>query len=466
MRSLASLAGGTAAGQAIIVLASPLLTRVFSPAEIGAFSVFTTGAMLINATNSLRYEMAIPVAEDDAEAGHLVWLCLAILGAFSLALSGAIWAWGATLCRILKVPELAPHLWLLSLTVAVAGAYEAFHFFAIRRRDFPALAQSRVTQGMVQSAAQVGLGALSLGALGLVVGDLAGRVGSTVRLAWSARVTGLFRRFPVREVRAVAVRYARFPKYMAGASILNLMALQLPFLLIPGFFGATPAGHYFLAYRTLFLPASFIGGAISQVLLGEAAARVRDGAPLHQLTSRIFLVLSAVYLPLYTVCLSGAGRLFPAVFGPRWAEAGLYAQILAPMTLVWSLARPLAGMLLVRDRLKESLAFTAGELAGMGLALYLGYRSGSMVQTALFISASGLVISVLSVGRFLHAAGVSLPPVLGKFAMLVALNVPLGLVVWAAARGLGLAWTLAAAAVGTGLVGWATLTFLRREGLL
>ncbi|BDU75922.1 oligosaccharide flippase family protein [Mesoterricola sediminis] len=463
MRSLASLAGGAAAGQIVAVLASPVVTRLYTPAEIGAFSVFSTLAMLLNSTNSLRYEMAIPMAEDEDRARHLVWLCFLLVGGFSVLLAGASWAWGPAFCGLVKVPDLVPHLWMLPLTVAAAGAYEALNFQAIRRQGFGALAQARVAQGLGMSGVQVGAGFLGAGTVGLVAGDLAGRVLSVLRLLRRDLFQGPF---PWQGVRKAAKDFDRYPKYMAGASILNLAAIQVPFLLIPLYFGADMAGHYFLAYRTLFLPASFVGTAISQVFLGEAAERAREGEDLGRLTSRIFLLLAAVYLPVYIICTAGAGVLFPAVFGPRWSEAGRFAQILAPMTLLWSLARPICGMLLVRDRLKESLAFTVFELAATVGAIWAGHLSGSVERTALYVSGAGLAVSITSIGRFLHAAGVQWGPVLRVFGTLTAFSVPLGLLVAVAARTGSSLVTLGAALAGFAAVGLATFRFLRREGLL
>jgi O-antigen/teichoic acid export membrane protein len=466
MHGLASLAGGTAAGQAITVLASPIITRHFGPAELGAFSVFTTCALLLNATNSVRYEMGIPVAEDEERAGHLLWLCFLLVTGFSVLLGVAVGLWGAGFCRMVQAPSLAPCLWLLPLTTAAAGFYEALNYFAIRRKDFRALAEARIGQGVAQSGAQVVLGFARAGAPGLVVGDLLGRLLSSLQLAWGGRLSGVFRTFPMKGIRQAAIDHVRFPRFMACASILNLTTIQIPFLLIPIYFGAASAGHYFLAYRTLFMPASFIGGSISSVFLGEAAARARDGEDLKVITGRIFLLLAAACLPFYTVCAAGAGVVFPLAFGARWGEAGRIAQVLAPMTLVWSLARPISGMLLVRDRLKESLAFTAFELAAVMLALQLGRHTGSIHLAAVYIARACLLTSSLAVLRFLHAAGTPLGPAMARFFTLAALNVPLGLMVWWAARAGG-PWTvLAVAAAGTAATALASLRFLKRENLL
>lgn len=466
LTSLASLAGGTAIGQGLMVLASPIISRQYGPEEIGVFSMFATIALLLNTVNSLRYEMAITVAKDEESASQLLVLCGVLVLGFCLLLAGSVWAFGPALSRLLKVPSLAPHLWFLPLTVGAAGAFEALNFYTVRRKAFGPLAQSRVIQGAGQSGVQILLGLGNLGTFGLVTGDLAGRAFSAIRLAWGSGFKRIWSYIHWRGIRSVAAEYIRFPKYMAGATLFNIAGIQVPFLLIPAFFGAEQAGHYFIAYRTLFLPTSFIGAAISQVFLGEAAERVRGGEPLQLLTARIFILLAAVYLPIYTVSLAGAGLLFPAIFGPRWGQAGHFAQILAPMTLVWSLARPISSLLLVRDRLKESLAFTLAELIGIFAAILVGARSGSMIITAFYISGFGLLTSIVSVGRFLHAAGVDFRVTFRRAGILTAFNIPLGLLVWGASHMIGAAGTAAAAVVGMGVVAYASKRYLERERLL
>ncbi|MBC7345458.1 MAG: lipopolysaccharide biosynthesis protein, partial [Clostridia bacterium] len=41
-RNVAVLAGGTAVGQAIVVLASPILTRLYTPGDFGVLAVYSS----------------------------------------------------------------------------------------------------------------------------------------------------------------------------------------------------------------------------------------------------------------------------------------------------------------------------------------------------------------------------------------------------------------------------------------
>lgn len=373
---------------------------------------------------------------------------------------------GRSLCLLLKVPNLTPLLWLLPLAVGVAGYTEALNFFSTRKQAFSALAQSRILQGSSHALLQILLAFTGAGALGLVAGDIGSRVLGGFRLAWTLKLRKRFTDARWEKVVETARRFSRYPKYMGGASFLNLVALQIPFILIPSNFGPEAAGHYFLAYRTLFLPASFIGDAISQIFLGEAAERVRQGAPLGPLTMRIVIVLAAIYTPLYAMCLGGAGRLFPVIFGGRWSAAGEYAQLLAPMILLWSLARPISILLIVRDRLKESLAVTCLQMVGVCTAIYLGGRTGSMRTTAAYISIYGVLFSMLSIVRFLRAAEVDMATAFRRLAIILALSAPLVIAIRAGASHLGSLGLMGVTVLGVLIVSALSLGFLRREGLL
>jgi len=65
VRSVSVLVGGTAGAQILLVLAAPLLTRLYTPEDFGLLAVYASLLALIGVISSLRYELAIPLPEDD-----------------------------------------------------------------------------------------------------------------------------------------------------------------------------------------------------------------------------------------------------------------------------------------------------------------------------------------------------------------------------------------------------------------
>jgi O-antigen/teichoic acid export membrane protein len=73
------LVGGTAGAQLITVLAAPLLTRLYSPEDFGLVAVCASLLALIGVISSRRYELAIPLPDDDVEEANVAMLSLLLV---------------------------------------------------------------------------------------------------------------------------------------------------------------------------------------------------------------------------------------------------------------------------------------------------------------------------------------------------------------------------------------------------
>jgi lipopolysaccharide exporter len=428
-RQIAILGGATAAAQALIVLLSPLLTRLYGPREFGVFGMFTAGVLIFNTVDSARYEIAIPLPQEEEKAEQLLVLCCVLVFVTGTLLELAVHFWGTKACALLQVPVLASFLWLLPASMVAAGLVEAFSYFAIRKQAFRAVAQSRLAQSAVQNVVQCTLGITGIGAIGLLLGDTLSRIAAAITMANGAGLGRHLRWFTAAELRQRATEYFQFPRLNAPATLLNIVALQLPFLAVPFFFGMEKAGSYFLAYRVLFLPSTLVGSAVGNVFFSETAAAEKKGAGIEGVTTRISLGLMAMFLPLYVALAFAGNPVFQLVFGPKWGSAGLYARLLTPAAFSAAIASPLSTVLVVKNRLGQSLALTVLDLSARCLAIAMGVHFRSLWLTVLMISAFGTLVPCLALILFLRWAGVKLIPLGKKGAMIAWRNLPLFTVV-------------------------------------
>src|SRR5450631_490306 len=89
--SVFKLGGGTALGQGLVVIATPVLTRLYGPEEMGVLGIFMAFVGFMSVGVGLRYEMAIVSAHADVEADHL--LAASLLAAIPVSvISGIIMA--------------------------------------------------------------------------------------------------------------------------------------------------------------------------------------------------------------------------------------------------------------------------------------------------------------------------------------------------------------------------------------
>src|ERR1039457_5277096 len=136
LRRVGLLASASAIGQIITVLASPLLTRLYSPHQFGVFSVFIAVLSLILVLSSLRFELAIPLPPSHSSAFHLMALALCINAAISIVVMFAFVVFREPIAALAKTPDLAKYLWIIPVAVFFAGVYKIFNFWAIRHNSY------------------------------------------------------------------------------------------------------------------------------------------------------------------------------------------------------------------------------------------------------------------------------------------------------------------------------------------
>lgn len=383
-RNLSILVGGTSAAQLLMILAAPLLTRLFAPEDFGVLAVYGSLLALIGVFASLRYELAIPLPEDDAEAASVAVLSL-LLVALTTVLSGALVALlGTAIAEVLGLQALAGYLWLLPAGVLLSGTYNVLCYWSVRNRRFSAIARARICQSVVTLIIQ--FAAFKLGGLALMLGQVAGQGAGAATLARPALAMSVFRLVSWGGVWKATVRYRRFPVFSSGAGFANIAGLQLlPILLVP-IFGAAIVGLYALAYRILALPMSLVGGAVGQVLFSSAAESYRTDK-LGFLVIDIYEKLSRIGLPATLMLVLAGPYVFGIVFGEEWAEAGQIASWMAPWFYFQFVSSPLsAAIFSATERQQYMLAFQIVMFVLRLLAIASGVYFGEFITVIIFFS--------------------------------------------------------------------------------
>lgn len=369
-RSVALLAGGSALGQAITVLVSPILTRLYSPEDFGAFGVYAAILGIVTVIASLRYEYAIPLPEDDETAANTLALCFILLFGMTTLIWILIHGLKDQIVIWTNVPGLKPYLWLIPLGVLGGGTYQILNYWAVRKRDFLRIARTRLSRGIGRAAIQVGVGFASAGPLGLLLGQLAGETAGSASLglaAWN-KDQASFKAVSLRGIRRAGARYKRFPLLSTWGSLLDALGLQIPQILFAAFYGAQVAGWFALGQRVIAAPLNIVVDSVAQVYFGEAARLPRDDPKAMRrlflkLTGRLALIGG---VPVAVIC-TLAPYFFTLVFGPGWETAGRYVQILGLMFAVRFAIVPLAHTLNILERQDLYLFWD-----GMRLVLVVG----------------------------------------------------------------------------------------------
>jgi O-antigen/teichoic acid export membrane protein len=353
--SVLLLLGGTAGSQFLLIIASPLLTRLYEPDQFGVLALFVSLIGLLSVIASARYELAIPIPWSRQTAVNLAALCQFVVVIVAALSCLVLVIWHKALATWINTPVLNEYYMWIPVGVLVVGFFQVYQFLEIRDKRFSIIARSKLFQSGSVIFLQILLSSITAG--GLLVGHVLGQALATIMLARFARskkwgVVGY------KKVIAVSKRYRHFPIYGAGAGLLNSAGLHLPAIFFASFFGLAEAGIYALAHRVLASPISMIGQAVAQVFLSEAPERYRTGS-LSELVSALNTYLLMLGLPVGVILIVAGREVFSFIFGPSWGEAGEIAQWLALWLVVALSTSPISMVFNVAEQQRRGLIMQA-----------------------------------------------------------------------------------------------------------
>lgn len=368
IHSLGILVGGTAFAQALAVLALPLLTRLYSPAEFSVLAVFAAVLGILSVVACLRFEIAVPIPEDERDAVNLFALALGFGLAVSAFVGLVVLAIGDQLISWLGIQVLAPYLWMIPFGMAIASAYAGTQYWSTRKKKFSRIAKTRMLQALGGVTVQAGAGIAGLGSVGLLIGHMITCGAGFIGLARDAMKHDrqLLRAVNLTRMRHLFHEYSRFPKYSTLEAFANTAGIQVPLILIAGMALGPEAGFLALAMRVMGAPMGLVGGSLAQIYLSQAPEELRAGT-LGQFTTRILtgllktgvgplLFMGVVAVPMAEV-----------VFGSDWARVGELIAWMTPWFIFQFLASPVSMAMHVTGRQGQILSLTI-----FGLVLRVG----------------------------------------------------------------------------------------------
>jgi O-antigen/teichoic acid export membrane protein len=330
LRHILTMVTGAALAQAIPLLVSPLLTRLYTPADFGVLSAVVAAAGILSVVSTLRYELAIILPKDEAGAANLAAIALSVMIVLCIT----------TTVLIAGFPDIAQHVLsrasnyavVVPLLTALLSFSQLLSTTANRQREYVTIARGSVLQQIVASLVSIGAGILALPVNGLIIGRLSGYAITCVyyvrRLASILeRWIGLVEKPKLFEE---AVTYCQFPFFNVPYSLIGSVSREFLILAFTAMHQAEAAGYYGLARSVLTAPIGFLSTSLSQVFYKEAAVSI--GTPeFKRLTLNILRYLGAGLMPFFVLGWFWAPDVFQVLFGARWREAGNFAALLVPI---------------------------------------------------------------------------------------------------------------------------------------
>tara|TARA_A200000113_G_scaffold225774_1_gene247919 strand:- start:116 stop:1369 length:1254 start_codon:yes stop_codon:yes gene_type:complete len=325
------MVAGTGISQLILILASPILTRLYDPQALGALGLFMSFVAIITICSGLRYELAIVLPNRDSEANEILQLTLFFNVLISIASIIIFLIYGMISAELELNNSLGWYIYLIPFSIFLSSAYQSLSFWMNRKNKFSIISLSKIIQSCVVVIFQILLGYILIGGFqGLIMGSLFGQFTAFLLFFLNLEKQTLKEIFiPKKSLFNVLKKYVRFPKFSMPGAVINTITTEFPVLIITYTFGLIVTGPFNLAVRVVGLPITVISGAVYQVLVSRVAELDRENFKLIEpLILKIFAIL---FVPAIIICFIFSGflpDLFSFVFGNNWRFAGELASIM------------------------------------------------------------------------------------------------------------------------------------------
>lgn len=359
-RGVTILVSGTALSQGIVVLLTPVLTRLYSPEEFGILSVYLSLVLTISIIASWYYDSAIPLPKKEEDAINLLGLSLAILLFNTIVAAILLSVLKKPLLNIFDTDGLKDILFFLPFSIFGFGLFKLFEMWMVRKESYKHITTGKVRMNLTQIFSQAGLGLLWPSAGSLMIGEVMGRLiggGGMAYVSWK-KLQHQFKCISVKSIKQIARRYIRFPLIASWSSILQSLSKHLPTLFIAFELGAKAAGWYLLADRILALPDALLGYPVKQVYIARSARILH--VSFEKFTALFWNTIKKMSLISFTVYILialFAPVIFPITFGDDWGEASVFLQCLTFLYFCKLVIGPISEVfILLEEQYIEALA--------------------------------------------------------------------------------------------------------------
>jgi len=401
VKSLTVLMTGTLIAQFVGYALAPVISRQFSPSEMGEFGMFQRWVVLVATIATARYEFSLPLPKRDEHSFQLYRLAL-----YSTCVTLAITFIGFIVYGLYIEKAIDFAIWALLLV----GSIAALVFFnlgtnwAIRHKQFKRISLSKMTNSLGLNVSRVVSGFFHMGKWGLLLSFLLSLIIGSAHFVkdffqWNKKPRTSVSR---KKMMSLAKTYKDFPLINLPHALSDNLREVLVALILIEVFSEQIFGSYDHTFRMLRLPVMIIGASISQILFNRISSFRLEKKLLMPTVSKVFISLLALSIIPFSIIYFFGQPLFVFVFGDQWLESGKLSEIMAPWLMLNFISSPLTIIPLVLEKQKTfffiSISGSILQVAGfLILPNLFNAHQDAMYRVFHIVTWSQVLIAILTI---------------------------------------------------------------------
>lgn len=389
-----TLLSGNTLSQAIPFLFAPILARLFTDEDFAVLANYLSIVGLLGIIATGRLETAIPLPKEKSEAQQLVsgslvfTVIVTLLSCLLIVFKDEIGNW-------YNDKSLGELMWFAPLGVLSYGILGITNGWSLRNQRYRSISAGKIAQSLVNNLGSCALGYWAWGVPGMIVAWLLSQYLNSAVLLFgiTTRSQDPRDKFTARIFRSIVSKYRDFPLINSLHAFTDIFATQfLLFYIITVYFSEKELGLFFMMHRYVRAPIVLITSSVSQLYYVEASKAIQNNTSALAIATKTLKTAALFAIPFCIVLVIGAPVLFSWYLGPSWRQAGEYAQILAPMFLLYFFVSPLSGTPILYKKQRTAFVISVlGYVISIG-GLVVGLAMGWDFRHALILYTAGYVV--------------------------------------------------------------------------
>ncbi|HDI0868314.1 TPA: type 8 capsular polysaccharide synthesis protein Cap8K [Staphylococcus aureus] len=313
--------------QVILIITTPIITRLYSPTEFGEFTIFSNIAMILIPIINARYDLLIVNTKNDRSANILSQISF-LISLLILLILIPIFAISAWLYPnfILDFIFIIIMLFLVSLT-------NIFTNYLNKERKYKVLSLINVFRAGSMALLQIIFGLLALGSLGLIIGfSLSYIAGITLGYKTFKKHFNIVR--DKEETKALFLENKNQLVYSTPSILLNSLSFSVVVFFIGILYTNTEVGIYGMAIRVLGIPVTIITLGLSKIFMQQANDYYIEHGNFRNLLLKFSSILVIVSIILYVPLYLFSEELVNILLGHSWVDAITVIKIVIPLFVI------------------------------------------------------------------------------------------------------------------------------------
>jgi lipopolysaccharide exporter len=404
------LVSGSVTAQILGILLVPLITRIYSPDDLGIFQIFLSISGILVIFSTFSYQFAIMLPKTDEDSANVAFLGAILVTLVSLLTALIVLLLPKDVEHILNAPGISKYLLYIPAITFFNGIFFVQNYWLSRKVRFGVIAGSRIVNTISTKAFQLVIPIWNMSPLGLIAGYVAGYgCADLFMLKGVKNDLKVFRKVSLKRMKEMAIEYKNFPLYSSWSTLANTISPQVPTFLLAYYYSTSVVGYFSLANQVVNMPMGLLGTAIQQVFF-QKISEVKNGnepGDVKVIVREVYkkLILIGVF-PMILLLILGE-EIFTFAFGKSWYISGVYVKILVPWIFLVFLSSPISTLYSVYDKQGVWFTFSMVLLISRVVALVIGGTYGDPVFALGLFSFTGVLFWLWNNAYLLNLAGIS-----------------------------------------------------------